>query len=135
MANTRHHATGRTEVKTYSPTPFDEIADGPSLMEVQLTETFWGDIQGEGTARVIQEARKGGSASFAGMERVRGSLAGRSGSFLLQVTGTVLDKEMKAEWFVVAGSGTGELKSLRGEGGFTAHLGEHGSIWLDYSFE
>jgi hypothetical protein len=42
---------------------------------------------------------------------------------------------MRAEWFVVPRSGTGELTGLRGDGGFTAHLGQQGSIWLDYSFE
>ena len=66
---------------------------------------------------------------------MRGSIAGRSGTFLLQVRGTVVAKEMHAEWFVVPGSGTGELAALRGDGGFTAELGQHGSIWLDYFFE
>ena len=54
----KHHATGRTEVTAYVPTRFDEPEDGPALVEVQLTETFTGDIEGEGTARVIQAARK-----------------------------------------------------------------------------
>jgi hypothetical protein len=130
-----HHAIGRTDVKTYSPTSFDEIADGPSLLEIQVTETFSGDIQGDGTVRVIQAARKDGTASFVGIERVRGSIAGQSGSFLLQLTGTVVGKEMKSEGFVVPGSGIGELKGLRGQGGFKAQLGKHGSIWLDYYFE
>jgi hypothetical protein len=42
-------------------------------------------------------------------------------------------KEMHAEWFVLDGSGTGELAGLRGDGGFEAQLGQHGSVWLDYS--
>ncbi|HEX3598182.1 MAG TPA: DUF3224 domain-containing protein [Polyangiaceae bacterium] len=130
-----HHAKGRTDVRTHSPTSFDEIADGPSLMEIHVTETFSGDIQGDGTVRIIQATRKDGSASFTGIERVRGSIAGQHGSFLLQVTGTVAAKELTAAWFVVPGSGTGELKGLRGEGGFKAQLGKHGSIWLDYYFE
>ncbi len=130
-----HRATGRTDVTTYSRSGFDEIADGPSLVEAHLTETFSGDIQGEGTARVIQAARKDGSASFVTIERIRGSIAGQSGSFLLQVAGTIVGKDVKAEWFVVRGSGTGELKDLGGEGGFRAQLGEHGSFWLDYYFD
>jgi hypothetical protein len=127
-------AAGRTEVKTYVPTTFDELSDGPALLEVQLTETFTGDIEAEGTARVIQAARKDGSATFVGLERVRGSIAGRKGTFLLEVSGTLVDKEMHAEWFVVPGSGTGELGRLRGDGGFNAQLGQRGSIWLDYYF-
>lgn len=127
------HATGRTDVTSYVPATFDEVADAPALVAVELKETFSGDIEGDGTARVIQAARKGGTTTFVTIERVRGAIAGKKGTFLLQVTGTVVDKEMKAEWSVVKGSGTGELAGLRGDGGFTAQLGQHGSVWLDYS--
>jgi hypothetical protein len=37
--------------------------------------------------------------------------------------------------FVIPGSGTGGLAGLRGEGGFTANLGEGADITLDYWFE
>ncbi len=130
-----HRATGQTAVTAYVPTTFDEHADGPALVEVQVTETFTGDIEGEGTARVIQAARADGSATFVGLERVRGAIAGRKGTFLLQVAGRLVGEELHAEWFVVPGSGTGELAGLRGDGGFDARLGQHGSIWLDCSFE
>jgi len=131
----KQHATGRTHVKTYVSIPFDESADGPSLVEVQLTETFSGDIEGESTVRVLQAAGKDGTMSFVALQRVRGSVGGRKGSFLLQPHGTVVGKETHAEWSVVPGSGTGELKGLRGDGGFQAQLGEQGSFWLDYNFE
>ena len=126
------HAVGRTTVKTYQPTVFDEVPGAPTLSDIHLTETFSGDIEGEGLAHVVQAAPAGGAASFAGIERVRGSIGGKRGSFLLQVHGTVVAKQMKAEWFVVPDSGSGGLKGLRGEGGFNAELGHHGSIWLDY---
>ena len=129
------HATGQIEVKTYVPTPFDEISNGPSLVEIHVTETFTGDIQGDGTVRFIQAAGADGTASFVGIERVRGSIVGRQGSFLLQDSGTLAGKEVNGTWFVVPGSGTGDLKGLRGEGGFKAQLGERASIWLDYYFE
>ena len=129
------HAVGQTTVKTYQPTVFDELPGAPTLSDIHLTETFSGDIEGDGVAHVVQAARADGAASFAGIERVRGSLGGQRGSFLLQVHGTVVHKEMKAEWFVVPGSGTGGLKGLRGDGGFKAELGQRGSIWLDYQIE
>ena len=130
----RQRATGRTEVKSYVPTKFDELAGAPTLVDVQVTETFSGDIEGEGVVRVIQAARQGGATTFVGIERVRGTIAGRRGTFLLQVSGRVFGQEMRAEWFVLDGSGTGELAGLRGKGGFTAQLGRRGSIWLDYFF-
>ena len=128
-------ANGRIQVKTYEPTPFDETAGAPSLVEIHVTEKFEGDIQGEGVVRFIQAARADGSATFVGIERVRGSIHGKNGTFLLQDTGTLVGKEVKGEWFVVAGSGTDELRGLRGEGGFSANLGENATIWLEYSFE
>jgi hypothetical protein len=85
--------------------------------------------------RFLQAIRDDGSASFVGIERVTGAIAGRKGSFLLQDAGTLEGSTVKGDWFVVPGSGTGELTGLRGEGGFEAKLGEHASITLDYWFE
>src|SRR4051794_38147424 len=67
MTVTKGRATGHTNVKTYEPMAYDEMADGPSLFENRVTETFTGDIEGEGTVRVIQAARKDGSATFVGI--------------------------------------------------------------------
>lgn len=128
----KRRATGRTLVETREPRVFDEEPGGPSLTDVHLTERFSGDIEGHGVVHVVQTASPDGLASFAGIERVRGSIGGKKGSFLLQVRGTVVGQEMDAEWSVLPGSGTGELRSLRGDGGFKAQLGQHGTIWLDY---
>jgi hypothetical protein len=58
-----------------------------------------------------------------------------SGSFVLQDAGTLTGKTVSGTWFVVSGSGTGQLQGLRGKGGFTAELGQHAQITLDYWFE
>jgi uncharacterized protein DUF3224 len=129
------HATGRIEVKTYDPKPYDEVDGGPSLTEIYVTETFSGDIEGEGAVRFLQAVRDDGSATFVGIERVTGSIAGREGSFLLQDSGALEGNIVKGDWFVVPRSGTGELAGLRGEGGFEAELGQHATITLDYWFE
>lgn len=126
---------GQSVVTGVHSTNLVEPAEGPSLAEIHLSEAFSGDIEGHGIAHVIQATRKDGSATFAGIERVRGSIGEREGTFLLQVSGTVAGTEMHAEWFVVPGSGSGALSGLAGEGGFEADRGRHGSVWLDYSFE
>jgi Protein of unknown function (DUF3224) len=131
----RTHASGRIDVKTYEPHPYDEVDDGPDLVEIHVTETFSGDIEGEGVVRFLQAIRADGSASFVGVERVTGSIAERRGSFLLQDAGTLEGKLVKGDWFVIPGSGTAELAGLRGEGGFEAELGQRASITLDYWFE
>jgi hypothetical protein len=129
------HATGRIEVKTYEPQAYEEVDGGPNLVEIHVTETFSGDIDGEGVVRFLQAVRDDGSASFVGIERVTGSIAGRQGSFLLQDAGTLEGNVVKGDWFVIPGSGTGELAGLRGEGGFEAELGQHADVTLDYWFE
>jgi Protein of unknown function (DUF3224) len=131
----RTHATGRIDVRTYEPQPYDQLDDGPDLVEIHVTETFSGDIEGEGVVRFLQAIREDGSASFVGIERVTGSIAERRGSFLLQDAGTLEGNLVQGDWFVIPGSGTGELAGLRGEGGFEAELGQHASITLDYWFE
>jgi hypothetical protein len=65
---------------------------------------------------------------------VTGAIAGRSGSFLLQNSGTVQAGTVTGDWFVVAGSGTEDLRGLRGTGGFRANLGEDAEVTLDYYF-
>ena len=132
---TKTHATGHIDVKTYEPETYEEVDVGPDLVEIHVTETFSGDIEGEGVVRFLQAVREDGSASFVGVERVTGSVGGRNGTFLLQDEGTLEGSTVKGEWFVIPGSATGDLSGLRGEGGFEAELGQHASITLDYWFE
>jgi hypothetical protein len=130
------HATGQIEVHSYEPTAYDQgSAGGPDLSEIRVSEAFLGDITGEGTARFLQVAQADGSASFVGVERVTGAIGDRSGSFVLQDVGTVVGTTVSGQWFVVPGSGTEGLVGLRGEGGFTAELGQNAQISLDYWFE
>jgi Protein of unknown function (DUF3224) len=75
------------------------------------------------------------AASFVGLERLNGSVGGRSGTFPLQDQGTLNGTTVSGRWFVVPGSGTGELAGLRGEGGFTAELGQGADTTLDYWLE
>jgi hypothetical protein len=129
------NARGRITVKIYEPAVYDQAESGPDLNEIHVAETFSGDIEGDGVARFLQVSRSDGSASFVGVERVTGSVGDRQGSFVLQDSGMVEGETVSGTWFVVPRSGTGELTGLRGEGGFTARLGEDADIHLDYWFE
>jgi hypothetical protein len=128
-------ATGKIDVHTYEPETYEDSGGGTDLVEIHVTEAFQGDIEGEGVVRFLQAVRADGSASFVGIERVTGSVGGRSGTFLLQDAGTVNGSVVSGTWFVIPGSGTGGLAGLRGEGGFTANLGQSADITLDYWFE
>jgi len=107
----------------------------PKLAEIHLKETFAGDIEGESPVRALQVQRDDKSASLVSVQRFKGKLGGRQGSFVLQGTETVENGKIKAAWFVVPGSGTGELSGLRGEGGFQGDFGKGSDGWLDYWFE
>jgi hypothetical protein len=132
---------GRTRAKAvitvdkYQPSAYGEPGEGPALTRIHVEESFTGDITGDGVVEFLQAAGDDGSASFVGIERVTGQLAGRHGTFLLQDAGTVQDQIVSGDWFVIPGSGTGELAGLRGEGGFRANLGEGAQVHLDYWFE
>jgi hypothetical protein len=129
------HASGRIDVRKYEPSAYDEPAGGPALVRIHVEEEFSGDIEGSGVAEFLQTARSENEASFVGVERVTGRVGGHAGTFVLQDAGTLKDGTVSGSWFVVPGSGTGELQGLRGEGGFTAALGQSAEITLDYWFE
>ncbi len=128
-------ATATFRVKTWDESPYDEIDEGPRLTRVSVSKSFRGDIEGEGTLEYLMLHRDDGSASFVGLERVVGRVGDRSGSFVLQHSGSFEGGTAEATWFVVPGSGTGELRGLRGEGGFASGHAEHYPITLEYDFE
>jgi hypothetical protein len=137
MAETtvRSRANAVITVRTYEPVAYDEPAEGPALARIHVEESFSGDIAGDGVVEFLQAGRADGSASFVGIERVTATIGGRSGTFLLQDAGTVKGNIVSGDWFVIQGSGTGELDGLRGEGGFRANLGQNAQVHLDYWFE
>ncbi len=128
-------ATATFQVKSWDEKPYNEIDDGPKLTRVSVTKSFSGDIEGEGTLEYLMIHRDDGSASFVGLERVVGRVGDRSGSFVLQHLGTYEEGTAKATFSVVPGSGTGDLRGLRGEGSFASAHTDQYPITLDYDFE
>jgi Protein of unknown function (DUF3224) len=131
---TRERATAKITVHSAESTTYDQT-EGPVLVEVRLSETFAGDLDGESPVRALQVLRDDRSASLVSLQRFRGSLGGRHGTFVLQGAEIVENGRIKATWFVVPGSGTGELAGLRGEGGFEGRFGTGSDGTLDYWFE
>ena len=124
-------ATATFQVTNWDEQPFSEIDGGPKLTRATVTKSYHGDIEGAGILEYLMIHRDDGTASFVGLERVTGSLGDRSGSFVLQHTGTFEGGTAKATCTVVPGSGTGDLSSLRGEANFAAE-GREAPITLDY---
>lgn len=137
-ANTKsravHHATAQVEVQHSEVTCFDEAALR-TLHQLALTETFSGDIDGKSSARALQIAHADGSKKQLSVQRVVGSIHGKKGAFVLQGEEEIADGAIHARWFVVPGSGSGQLSGLRGEGGFEGQFGKASTATLDYWFE
>ena len=134
QARPRARAKAKITVRSSEVEPYDQTAS-PALVEVRLTETFAGDIEGESPVRALQVLRDDKSACLVSMQRFRGRLGGRHGTFVLQGSEIVENGKIKATWSVVPGSGTGGLSGLRGEGGFEGEFGRGSDGTLDYWFE
>jgi hypothetical protein len=124
-------AQAKITVQSSAATPYDQTAS-LALREIRLTETFTGDIDGESPVRALQVLRADHSACLVSRQRFRGKLRGRQGTFVLQGSEIVENGKIKATWFVVPGSGTGDLSGLRGEGGFAGQFGKGSDGTLEY---
>ena len=118
-------------VTNWDEKPYDEIDGGPKLTRAVVTKTFTGDIEAEASLEYLMVHRPDGTAAFVGIERVTGTLGGKSGSFVLEHRGTFEGGTAKGICRVVPGSGTGELEGLSGTGGFEA-TGREAPFTLDY---
>ena len=130
----RRRATAKITVRNSEARPYDQTA-GPDLVEIRLVETFTGEMERVSPVRALQVLREDGAAHLVSMQRFSGKLGGRQGSFVLQGVELVARGRIEATWFVVPGSGTGELARLRGEGGFEGAFGKGSEGWLEYWFE
>src|SRR5439155_18035076 len=85
------HAKATFDIKSWDEKPYNEMNGMPKLTRASVIKSYQGDITGEGKLESLMMYRDDGSASFVGLERVVGSVGDRSGSFVLQGTGTFKD--------------------------------------------
>lgn len=128
-------ANARFAIKGWDEKPYSEAQGLPKLTRATVSKTFSGDIEGESQVEYLMMYRSDGSASFVGLERVVGRLNGKSGSFVLQRVGTFEGGQAKESYSVVSGSGTGELRTLRGEGTSSVGHGSEHPFTLTYELE
>jgi hypothetical protein len=105
----------------------------PTLTQATVSEELEGGIAGEASISYLMTYRSDEIASFVGMVRFTGRVGERSGSFVMQETGTLEGGVAMGHWTILPGSSTGELCGISGEGGYTAGH-EHVSYSLDVSY-
>ena len=120
---TRKRAKAKITVQNSEAKPYDQTVS-PALVEIRLIETFTGGIDGESPVRALQVLRDDRSACLVSVQRFRGKLGGRQGTFVLQGSETVENGKIKATWFVIPGSGTSDLFGLPARAVLTATLGK-----------
>ncbi len=90
-------------------------ADGVSLGRMSLDKRFEGDLVATGKGEMLTALTPiKSSAGYVAIERVTGTLHGRSGSFVLQHSGIMDEGAQRLSITVVPGSGTGALVGISG---------------------
>ena len=105
----------------------------PPLARMAIEKRYRGDLDAEGVGEMLTAATDvAGSAGYVAIERVAGTLGGRTGSFVLQHTGTMSRGEPSLSITVVPDSGTGELAGLSGRLGI--EIREGGAHFYDFEY-
>ena len=108
------HATGSFDVNLV-PQSLANADAGPLMGRLSINKTFSGDLQATSQGEMLSAGTAvKGSAGYVAMERVTGTLHGKSGSFVLQHSGTMNRGVPQLSVSVVPDSGTDELTGLSG---------------------
>lgn len=125
-------ANGTFDVKL-APQPADGYADGATMGRMALDKTFRGDLEGTSRGQMLTAITPiQGSAGYVAMELVSGTIAGRSGRFILQHSGTMSRGAQALTLTVVPDSGTDGLAGLSGMMAIIIANGSH-AYEFDYS--
>jgi len=131
----KHRATASFKNTSHDQAAHGEPGDGPPLSRINLAREFTGDLVGKSTAELLACTSGPDRFGYVGVDRFTGRLKGRSGSFVFQHGGMHDKGTLRPFGYVVAGSGTDELKGLWGAVRIAvAPAGAH-TIELDYDFE
>ena len=131
-AQTVNKATGGFEIASWDEATYEEFDDGARLARASVTQKFTGDVAGDGAVEWLMAYRADGTAFFVGLQRVRGTVGGRPGTFVLETHGEFDGKVARWSASVVPGSGSGELQGLKGTATFAAPLGGTASFEMEY---
>jgi len=125
-------AAGTFDVQLTPQGPGD-AADGVALARMSIDKQFHGGLEGTSRGEMLSAGTSvPGSAGYVAIERVRGTLDGRAGSFVLQHTGTMTRGAPSLTISVVPDSGTGALAGLTGRMTIEIADGKH-SYAFDYT--
>jgi len=95
-----------------------------------IEKQLHGDLEGTGKGQMLTAGNSTGSGAYVAIERITGTLEGRSGSFILQHRGIMTRGTPELTITVVPDSGTGQLAGIAGAFTIIIANGKH-----SYDFE
>ncbi len=126
------NANGTFEI-TMTAEPPDHDEGGVALARARFDKRFSGPLDATSTVEMLSaKTPVTGSAGYVAIERVKGALDGRRGSFVLQHTGVMTRGAPSLTVTVVPDSGTGELSGLSGRMNIRIVDGQH---FYDFEYE
>jgi hypothetical protein len=128
-------AQGSFEVAGGTEDAYDELEGGIKLTHASGTQAFSGDLTGEGAVHWLMLYRDDKTAHFVGLQRITGSVGGRSGSFVASAEGDHDGTGSTISFSIIPGSGTDQLSGIGGDGSLVAKGGPKGTYELDYTLE
>jgi len=128
-------ANARFAITNWGEKPYSEGPNQPKLTRASVSKTLTGDIEGESHTEYLMVYRADGSATFVGIEQVTGRVAGKAGGFVLQRLGAFEGGQAKESYSVISGSGTGDLRSIQGEGTSSVGHGMEHPFTLSYELD
>ena len=119
----RAKGTFRVQMK---PVSEPSSVSGVSTGRMSLDKQFEGDWIATGKGEMLTALTpEQGSAGYVAIERVTGTLHGRSGSLVLQHSGIMTKGAQSLAIQIVPGSGTDQLLGIQGEFRLTIEQGKH----------
>jgi hypothetical protein len=108
------HAKGTFETKV-EPQGEADKAEGSTLTRMSIDKKLHGDLEGTSKGTMLAAGTEvKGSAGYVALERVTGTLSGKTGSFVLQHNATMNRGTPMLNIIVVPDSGTGQLTGIAG---------------------
>ncbi|MET9022345.1 DUF3224 domain-containing protein [Actinopolymorpha sp. NPDC004070] len=133
-----HRVTGSFEITRWDATTEEEDG-GVTIASILVGKEFRGGLTGTSTARLLTVAgRVTTSAAYVAVERMTGTLDGRTGSFAVQHAATMEgegeEQRSTMTVTVVPDTGTGDLTGIRGEVTITVHEDGSHTYAIEYDF-
>jgi hypothetical protein len=108
------HVAGTFDVKM-SPASAPQHEGRTAIARMLLEKQYSGELQATGTGEMLTAMTDTkGSAAYVAIERITGKLKGKTGSFVVQHSGTMHGGGSQLAVTIVPDSGTGELAGISG---------------------